>query len=70
MSKRKFQSFNGYPCAPVDVNDSLWFYVDSKGLLIVGRAGGGCGHIPWKEVKRALDDHAKAKSRRSKEFRR
>lgn len=64
MAKRQFQESNGYPCAPVDISDELWFYAESKGLHIVTRPGGGRGHIPWSKVRKALDDHTKAKSRR------
>jgi len=65
MAKRRlFIHENGYPCAPVDVSKELWFYVERRGIHVITRVGGGCGHIPWSAVRRALDDHKKAPSRR------
>ena len=64
MTKRKFLESNGYPCAPEDINENLWFYVDPKGLHIITRKVGGLGHIPWSKIKRALKDREMAKSRK------
>lgn len=64
MAKRLFMEDNGYPCAPVNISDELWFYPEPKGMHIVTHPGGGRGRIPWAKVAKALDDHKKAKSRR------
>ena len=64
MTRRKFIEMNGYPCAPEDINENLWFYVEPKGLHIITSKGGGQGHIPWSKVKRALRDREMAKSRK------
>lgn len=64
MTKRNFLEMNGYPCAPENINDNLWFYVDPKGLQIISRPGGGLGHISWAKIRRAMDDRKKAPSRK------
>jgi hypothetical protein len=64
MAKRQFMDLNGYPCAWVEINEDLWFYVEPKGVHIITQKGGGQGHISWSKVRKALDDHEQAKSRR------
>ena len=66
MSKRKFD-FTGHPCESHDVTKDVWYYVQKDGLTLCHRVGGQTGEIvviPWRKIKRALDDHAKAKDRR------
>jgi hypothetical protein len=64
--RRKFMHEDGYPCAPVNVRDDFWFYVDSKGLHIITSQIGGVGHVTWAMIRRALDDHKKAPGRRKR----
>jgi hypothetical protein len=66
MARREFVESDGFPCEPTDIGENAWYYVDSKGLHIITSPGGGQGHITWAKVKRALDDRAKAKSRRAR----
>lgn len=67
MSKRIFD-YHGYPCAPTDIADDTWFYVQKIGIIICGRSSNGdpCEQavMPWRMVKRALADHEKAKERK------
>lgn len=63
MQKREFVESSGYPCDPIQVNDELWLYAEPEGLLVVTRPKGARGHIAWDQVRRAVSDHKKAKSR-------
>lgn len=65
MSKRKFDT-QGHPCAPINLNDRFWFYVQKDGLVCCSYTSGNpteVAIIPWRLVKRALADHEKAKDR-------
>ena len=48
--------------------DDVWYYVEKKGISIYHWDRGRQTEviiIPWRMVKRAVADHAKAKSRKS-----
>lgn len=68
--KRQFDE-TGHPCEPNDITDHDWFYTQHEGLIIASSGCPGCGKqrrsllIPWRVVRRALDDHRKAKGRKS-----
>lgn len=64
MAKRLFIESNGYPCAPMNISDDMWLYVEAKGLHVITGPKGGQGHISWAAIRKALNDRAKAKSRR------
>jgi len=67
MAKRKFD-VTGHPCQSHDVTKDVWYYVQKDGLTLYHRGGpGGIVVIPWRKVRHALDDHAKAKDRRTGE---
>ena len=62
MAKRIFD-IDGYPTDPHAMSTKhLWFYVQKDGV-IVAHANGSAA-ISWAQIRRALADHGKAKSRR------
>jgi len=66
MARRKFLESDGFPCEPTDIGSTAWYYVDSRGLHIITKHGGGQGHITWAQIKRAMEDRKKAPSRRKR----
>lgn len=62
--KRIFDE-NGYPIDPQAMSqEHLWFYVQKKGVIVAHSNASAV--ISWMQIKRALADHGKAKSRRPK----
>lgn len=68
MAKRQFD-YQGYPCAPIDLSDRAWFYIQKEGLIVCARAANGDPSeqaiIPWRMIKRVMADHEKAKGRKA-----
>lgn len=66
MTKRKFDA-TGHPCEPTSLHHDFWFYVQKEGVVLCSYTRGNPTELtvmPWRMVRRALDDHDKAKSRR------
>jgi hypothetical protein len=67
MSRRTFD-WQGYPCEPTNLSDDMWFYASKEGVIICGRSQSGdpCEQaiMPWRLVKRALNDHETSKERK------
>lgn len=66
MARRIFD-YQGYPCAPIDLSDRAWFYIQKEGLIVCAHGDGPTEQavIPWRMIRRALEDHDKAKGRRA-----
>lgn len=73
MSKRQFDE-TGYPCDAKALewgSGEAWFYTQKEGILVCTDGCKHCGHqrntlvLPWRDVKRALDDHEKSKGRKA-----
>jgi hypothetical protein len=67
MAKRQFD-YQGYPCAPVNLDENSWFYATKEGVVTCTRTliGNPAKQVtlPWRLVKRSLDDHERSKKRR------